>query len=128
MYGNNYYKLIPNIEKNRIYFNVIGSPATLQAIPNFESDWVKVISNLKPGFTILADLTQMGKFPDDVEKINKKVMADIMGNGCSKLAQLAKPEIVMQVNSHSNETGMRSIVRGFFNKKNAELWLDGVMR
>ena len=128
MYGNNYYKLVPDAGKNRIYFNVVGSPPSIQAIPNFESDWLKVMSLVKSGFTVLADMTEMGTFPDDVDKINKKVQADMMEKGCSKIAQIAKPEIVMKVNSHSNESGMRNILRGFFNKKNAELWLDGIMK
>ena len=128
MFGNNYYKLKPDTEKNRIYFSVVGSPPNLQAIPNFESDWIKAMSIVKPGFTVLADMTEMGKYPEDVDKINKKVQADMMEKGCSKIAHVAKPEIVMQVNSHSNDSGMRHLLRGFFNKKNAELWLDGIMR
>jgi len=128
MFGNNYYKLIPDVEKNRIYFKVVGSPPNLQAIPNFESDWIKVLNLMKSGFTILGDMTEMGRFPDDVDKINKKVQNDIMQKGCSKLAQVAKAQIVMEVNSHSNQSGMRDLIRAFFSLKNAELWLDGIMR
>lgn len=97
--SNNYYSIEANTDKNRIYFQMNGD-ITVGNVPNFESDWRSVVSELKTGFTILADLSKSGLLNPEFEALNTKVQSWLMQNGCGKVAQLVGDLNVMsQVNA-----------------------------
>ena len=122
--GNQYYSLEPDKEKNRIYFSIMGQAPNVGAIPKFEQDWKDVVAEVSEGFTILGDLMEMIPHVKDVEDLNVKVQGWLMQNGCRRVAQLAPLAAMENVNSFSEKSGLKEILRAFNSKKVAEMWLD----
>jgi len=122
---NNFYELSVNNSKNRVHFKIKGTWTSVADVPNFMDDWRKTVSNLKQGFTIEGDLTEMQPFPSDCEKLNTEAQVYVMQNGCRRVAQIASNSlIVMQINNLSDDSGMMSILKAFDNFPDAEKWLD----
>lgn len=123
--GNQYYSVEADKEKNRILFSMTGSIPDVPSVSNFESDWHSTIGELNSGFTIIGDLSKCAPLPPDVEALNTKVQGWIMGQGCSKVAQLVGDLNTMsQVNAFAEKSDMREILRAFNLKRTAEMWLD----
>jgi len=119
-----YYSLEVDEGKNRIYFSLFGEIPSVDAIPDFESDWMSTVAPFKNGFTILANLKEMKPLPSDVSELNQKVQVKLMQQGCKKVAQVASIDIVVQVNKMAVESGLKDILRGFSLARTAEMWLD----
>lgn len=76
--NNKHYSLEVDPVKNRVYFKLIGHVPSVDAIPDFESDWMKVLDEmgLTKGFTILGDqrarihATRCSRFTDEISKDN----------------------------------------------------------
>ncbi len=121
-----HYSLDVNTEKNRVYFTLIGDIPSVGAIPDFESDWNKVLDDteLQKGFTILGDLRGVKPMPQDVQDLNSKVQGTIMQKGCSRVAQIAPIDVVVEVNKFSEKSGLKEILRGFSLVNSGERWLD----
>ncbi|MHA1968055.1 MAG: hypothetical protein ACW964_09650 [Candidatus Hodarchaeales archaeon] len=121
-----HYSLDVNTEKNRVYFKLIGNIPSVDAIPDFESDWMKVLDEmgLQKGFTILGDLRKVEPLPQDVQDLQTKVQTTIMQKGCSKVAQIAPIAVVVEVNKFSEGSGLKEILRGFSLVSSGERWLD----
>jgi hypothetical protein len=97
----------------------------VDSVSNFEADWHKTVGELNSGFTIIGDLSNCDPLPTDVEALNTKVQAWIMGQDCKKVAQLVGDLNTMsQVNAFAEKSGMRDILRAFNIKRTAEMWLD----
>ncbi|TKJ24245.1 MAG: hypothetical protein CEE43_00750 [Promethearchaeota archaeon Loki_b32] len=123
--GNQYYSVEADQEINRVHFVMQGEIPEVEAVTNFEADWHTTVGELKPGFTILGDLSKCAPLPEDVEALNQKVQGWIMQQGCSKVAQLVGDLTVMsQVNAFAERSGMKNILRAFNIRRTAEMWLD----
>lgn len=121
---NNYYEINLDNEKNQIYFKVKGFWPSLDAVPNFEEDWMKIGRSAKKGFTIIADLLDMEPFPNDVDDLNTQVQGKLMGMGVRKVAQVASVEVAGAVNQMAKKGGIRHILRAFYDVPTAKKWLD----
>ena len=123
--GNQYYSVEADKEKNRVNFSMTGDIPDVTSVNNFESDWKATVGEVNSGFTILGDLSKCGPLPPDVEALNTKMQGWIMQQGCRKVAQLVGDLNVMsQVNSFAEKSGMRDILRAFNIQKTATIWLD----
>jgi len=123
--GNQYYSVEADKEKNRVNFSMTGSIPDVAAVSSFESDWHSTVGELNSGFTIIGDLSKCDPLPPDVEALNTKVQGWIMGQGCSKVAQLVGDLNTMsQVNAFAEKSGMRDILRAFNIERTAVMWLD----
>jgi len=120
------YSLDVNVDKNRVYFKLIGDIPSIDTIPNFEADWNKVLDEmgLMKGFTILGDLREVQPMLQEVQDLQTKVQTTIMQKGCRKVAQVAEMASVVEVNKFSEKSGLKEILRGFSLVNSAELWLD----
>jgi hypothetical protein len=121
-----HYTLEVDPKKNRVYFGLSGHVSSVDAIPDFESDWMKVLDEmgLKDGFTILGDQRKLEPMPQDVQDLQTKVQTIIMQKGCRKVAQLADVATTIEVNNLSRKSGLKDILRGFVLQTSAENWLD----
>lgn len=123
--GNQYYSVEADQEKNRVHFVMQGIIPDVETISNFEPDWHTTVGELKSGFTILGDLSKCAPLPKDVEALNQQVQGWLMQQGCSKVAQLVGDLNVMsQVNSFAERSGMKNVLRAFNIRRTAEMWLD----
>ena len=120
------YSLDVNVDKNRVYFKLIGNIPSVDSIPKFEADWNIVLDEmgLTKGFTILGDLREVEPLPQDVQDLQTKVQTTIMQKGCKKVAQVAAMATVVEVNKFSEGSGLKEILRGFSLVNSAERWLE----
>lgn len=126
MIEHKHYSLNVNTIKNRVYFKLMGDIPSVDTIPNFETDWNKVLDEmgLMKGFTILGDLREVKPMPQEVQNLQTKVQTTIMQKGCRKVAQVAAMATVVEVNKFSEKSGLKEILRGFSLVNSAERWLD----
>lgn len=123
--GNEYYTLEADVKKNRLYFTCMGKVPSVGAIPKMESDMKVAAKELKPGWGILGNFLDVGEpFPQDVQDLHTKLQQWTMKNGCTKAAQVAPIEVIVQVNKFSAESGMKDILKGFHTTAAADHWLD----
>lgn len=119
-----HYELKYDSDKNRVSFKVKGLVPSKAAIPDFEKDWMKIAANVKPNWTILANLKEMKPFPPEVAQWNQEVQGKLVQRGLKKVGQVAPMEVCVQVNKMANQSGMKDSMHAFFNESDALHWLD----
>jgi hypothetical protein len=127
MIKTDYYELDYDTEKNQIWWKIIGFWPSVDAVPNFDSDWKNTTANIPKGFTIMADLAEMKPFPPDVFELNQKKQIELMELGCSKVAQVTQSVMtVSQINRVAKESGMDAVLKAFDNFDDAQNWLSQI--
>ncbi len=121
-----FYRMKVDAEKNRVYFKILGFWGSRQNVPNYLDDWRKTLKELRPGFTILTDLTESKMPSEDAVELHEQAQKLVMEAGLSKVAELrpeADPLVQRQYDELSRTTSMQKRVFTDFDK--AEAWLNG---
>ena len=84
-----HYELAFDPTENRVFWKVIGHWRSVDAVPDFDRHWNEITRQVRPGFTILADLREMNPMPEDVVELNQKKQAELMALGCRRVAQVS---------------------------------------
>ena len=93
--------------------------------PQFFSDWNKVLMGIRDGFTILADLSEVKTWPEDVYEANIKIQEKLMKKGCKKVAVVIQSAIVkFQVKQAAELAGMLEVVKMSENFEDAKACLE----
>jgi len=126
MYANEYYDLDYDAAKNQINWKVKGFWRSVDVVPNMEKDWSAVLARAKkPGFNVLADLTEMKPPPQDVEELHAKVQKEIVAAGVHKIAVIVGSALVdMSVQHMGKRSGMIQMTSNFSDEASAQAWLD----
>ena len=126
MYTNEYYDLSFSSIKNQINWKVKGYWRSVNAVPNMEQNWDSVLAQAKkPGFNILADLTEMKAPPQDVQNLHVKVQGKIVEAGVHKLAVVIGSALVdMSVKSIGSKSGIAQLTTNFADTASAQAWLN----
>ena len=126
MYTNEYYDLNYSPIKNQINWKVKGYWRSVNAVPNMEQNWDSTLAQAKkPGFTILADLTEMKAPPQDVQDLHAQVQGKIVEAGVHKLAIVIGSALVdMSVKSIGRKSGITQLTTNFADTASAQAWLD----
>lgn len=112
--------------KNRVYLKIIGFWKDPDAVPNYIQDWEKILAQVKQGYTILTDATEMVAPSEEVVQ-QKHVPAQqaVMRAGVSKIAEVvARPITKLSVQHMARESGMAAYKQEFNDAVEAEKWLD----
>jgi hypothetical protein len=108
--------------KNRMYVAYGGAWLKPSQVPDFVKHHEEALTQLRPGFTILADWREMESviLTDLIEECQKQAIAA----GVSKVARVYDQPTFkeVQADSVSKRTGI--IARRFYDIAEAELWLD----
>ena len=121
---NDYYAILVDAAKNRLYLTLIGYWKSCSVVPNYIEDLKKATQELSRGYTILTDVIQMKPPPRDVITLHTEAQKVVMAAGLKKTAELVGQDVIakMAVDRFSKESGM---YKGTFdNKEEAEAWLD----
>ncbi len=126
MYTNKYYDLDYDVAHNQIYWTVRGFWSSVDVVPNMEQDWDAVLAQCKkPGFNILADLTEMEMPPDDVAALHVRVQKKIIQAGVSKAAEFTTSAMTrMTVHTIGIHSGLKQLSATFNSIEKAQAWLD----
>jgi len=123
---NERYEMRYNRAKNRVYFKIVGFWSRPEVVPNYVQDWKRLLTDVKPGYTILTDATEMAAPPDEVVKhVHVPAQQVVMKAGVSKIAEVvSRPVTQLSVQRMARESGMASYKREFNDRVEAEKWLD----
>jgi hypothetical protein len=126
MITNKYYDLNYDAKRNQINWKVKGYWASAQEVPNMELDWTTVLNQAKkPGFNILADLTEMQTPAPDVQKLHAKIQQQILRLGVHKLATLTKSALTrVSVKNIGTTSGINQLTSDFNDTIKAQAWLN----
>jgi len=121
---NEYYSIIVDEIKNRVYLTIVGFWEDMDVVPNFISDMTKASQSVSRGFTVLVDITQMKPPPKKVGEMHMKAQGIFLGAGLVKTAELLPANVIakMAVDRYSRESGMQK--GSFSSREEAEKWLD----
>ena len=125
MITNEYYELDYVPAKNQINWKVKGYWPSVKAVPNMEKDWETILARTrKPGFNILADLTEMKLAPQEVEDLHAKVQQRLIKAGVRKIAVVIQSALVsMTVSNIGAVSGMNQLIGQFNDIAKAQAWL-----
>ena len=126
MYTNEYYDLNYDPTRNQINWKVKGFWRSVDVVTDMEKHWDTVLARAKkPGFHILADLTEMKSPPQDLKDLHAKVQGRIIEAGVHKLAVIIGSALVdMSVKSIGRKSGMNQLTTNFADTASAQVWLD----
>ena len=111
-----------DLEKNRGYITLYGTWTNVGEVPEVLQDIEKLCNTLRPGFTVLCDFTriQATALPD----IFRKASEMVVGAGVKKFAALHERQTFMQAQMSHASKGQGFPGRVFYNREEAEAWLD----
>ncbi len=125
--SNSYYEISVDAEKNRIFLTIKGFWQTEELVPGFIADIDAAARQVKPGFTALANLTQMKPPPARVGAIHVQAQRLLLGNGLALAAEVIDDAILREVaDDYAAETKIERLV--FDNLRDAEAWLNGTRK
>ncbi|MCP4605724.1 MAG: hypothetical protein GY847_35255 [Proteobacteria bacterium] len=121
---NEYYKIEINEDKNRVYFRIQGFWKSPAVVPNFLNDWETTIGCLKPGFTIVSDLTEMKPPAVSLSNIHEQAQCMLVAAGLSKTAEIISETVLLelQLKRYAGKSSMKK--KEFSVLEEAEAWLD----
>jgi len=120
---NQYYELIVDTEKNRLYYNLFGFWRSVDVVPDNYDDTKTAMSKLKPGFDVLGDLRTAKPPPEPVAELHIRTQKLAIDMGLSRTAEVYDEESVKYMaERYSRESKMDTQV--FSNISEAEAWLD----
>lgn len=122
-----FYSINADTGKNRIYYAIIGSWKSPADVPNYLEDMKKSARQMKPGFTILTDLTRAKTAMPEIKKLHEQAQKILISAGLSKVAEVFPDKdyvLKMQVDKISDSTKMQK--QAFSSRKDAEQWLDKI--
>ncbi len=122
--SNDYYRLSVDKFKNRIYLDILGNWKSSRDVPRYIGDINKAVKNLRRGFTVLSDLTNMRVGAAKVNEVHERAQKILVDSGLKKTAEIMPVSalVKMQVDRYSNASKMNKAQ--FENKRLAESWLD----
>jgi len=122
---NKEYSLSVSTSKNRAYLRLIGFWRNAGVVPEYLNDWKKALSDLKPGFSILTDASEMKTHPQDVKMLHAEAQKLVLAAGLAKVAEIIKNDVTeYQLDSLAQSTNFPK--RSFKTAEEAETWLDSL--
>lgn len=120
---NKFYELYISETKNRAYLKIIGFWRNPETVPEYLSDWEKTLTQLKKGFTLLTDASEMKTHPQEMRKVHENAQKMVMDAGLTKVAEVIPNDITeYQLDSIAQTNGFPK--RTFRTVEDAEKWLD----
>jgi len=123
---NEYYEIQIDRDKNRIYTTLRGYWASLDAVPNFENDFLTAPQMLQPDYTSLIDV-RVFKVPGS-DVINKFIF--IENENSKRYVRKKAARVVSQpleklaADRIGKESGVKESTAFFNSLEEAEAWLD----
>ncbi|PTB95798.1 hypothetical protein C9994_10120 [Marivirga lumbricoides] len=120
---NKEYTIRLDLVSNRTFLTIVGFWRTPDDVPSYLEDCKKAVGILKPGFTLLTDVTQMSIHPGEVRDIHLEAQQIITNAGVKKVAELQKVKAAeLQLNGVAQESGMPK--KNFNSREEAITWLN----
>jgi hypothetical protein len=122
----NFYSIIVDKEKNRIFLTVVGVWTSPDQVPNYNSDMELAVKEVESGFSVLTTLAEDKPTKFGMTSLKKKNQQIMMDAGMAQAAVYLPGKQVLQkmtLNVVSKLTGMN--VKVFSDRDEAIKWLGG---
>lgn len=122
-----FYTIIADTEKNRIYMKIIGAWEKETQVPNYNTDMEEAVKYMTEGFTTCVTLDEKKAPKFGMTKLHKKQQEILLAAGNSKTAVYLPGKQVLQnmtLNVVGKLSGMAGKVKTFKALDAAEAWLD----
>jgi hypothetical protein len=122
---NNKYEITTDRMKNRIYIALLGFWASRAEVPNYLSDIEKAAKELRKGFTVVVDITNVKPWVIEINALQEEAQKFLMKAGISNAVEVvadADRLKKMTVNQISSKTGIEK--KMFPSIEEADRWLD----
>jgi hypothetical protein len=119
-----HYTLMIESSKNRVYWSPKGFWDKTVNAAELLDNWRNALKLVSPGFTILADATQVKTLLPEWAEIFKQIQELMVKSGLSASAEILSQDTItkMQADRVSKQSGMRK--QNFASQADAEKWLD----
>ena len=120
------YEISYDSVKNRTYLKIIGFWRNPEVVPNYLSDFAKMIKMTRRNFTILVDTTQMPVHPKEVQQIHETAQRMSVNAGVARVAHILSESAIAEFMIDKMASNSRMPQDKFRNGTDAEAWLDKV--
>jgi hypothetical protein len=125
--SNGYYDVSVDVSKNRIYLTIKGYWQAKELVPNYLADVGNAAAMLKPGFTVLANLTRTVPPGREVGSLHLEAQKLLVERGLARSAEVLNDLLLINVASGYPAASQRTR-RIFYDAGFAEVWLDSFER
>lgn len=115
------YQITAEITRNRIFYKHFAEIAQAQELPNYLDDWQQALDTMKPGFTILSDMTDLLVVSAHLNSLIEQAQRLLEGRGLRMIASVHPPETDLAAN---DETAAKWPQRRFTDLWEADKFLD----
>lgn len=85
------YQITAEITRNRIFYKHFAEIAHVQELPHYLDDWQQALDLMKPGFTILSDMTDLGEISEHLGRLIGQAQQLLDGRGLRLIATVHAP-------------------------------------
>jgi hypothetical protein len=121
---NNYYEISYNEKKNRIFYKLTGYWPSCCHIPNYINHIDLALSYVKPGFTMLVDISLVEPHPPEIECIRKRAKLKAINKGLLSAAIVSSKSIVSSLQFDEMTKCTHFPKHQFNNVEDAEKFLE----
>lgn len=117
------YQITAEITRNRIFYKHFAEIAQAQELPDYIDDWRKALETMRPGFTILSDMTDLQVVSAHLSSLIEQAQQLLEGRGLRMIASVHAPETDL---SADDPTAGKWPQRRFTDLWEADKFLDEV--
>lgn len=121
--SNSYYDISVDVSRNRIYLVIKGYWQARELVPNYLADLENAATMLKPGFTVLANLTRMVTPAHEVSSLHLEAQKILVKSGLARSAEILN-DILLTNEANGYSAASQTTRRIFYDTGFAEVWLD----
>ena len=85
------YQITAEPSRNRIFYKHFAELAHAQALPEYLHDWQQALDAMRPGFTILSDMTELADVSGPLADLFAQVQQMLDGRGLRMIATVHAP-------------------------------------
>ena len=118
-----YYEISYQATKNRLFITIKGFWRNKADVASYLPDLKKILQKIKPGFTLLTDLTAMKTSPPEMQEVHIAAQKALVAAGLRYTAEVVASSFVQfQATQYSKTSEMP--LKQFQSKAEAEAFLD----
>lgn len=80
------YQITAEPSRNRIFYKHFAELAQAQDLPDYLHDWQQALDAVRPGFTILSDMTELVEISESLAKLIEQAQLLLHGRGLRMIA------------------------------------------
>ena len=120
------YQLTAEPDQNRLRYTVFGEMQAAPALPHYLADWAAALATVRPGFTILTNVTALQAVNEALQPAFVAAQQLIRAHGVAMVAEIHRPDSPSHRTSAAISTASGMPVRTFVDAWEANRFLDSL--